>query len=95
MVLSSMTTETTFKDNLPTEGVKAEVATSRRMEAISKEILEIMLLMDLESTSIDQGTNTKAYGRTTWQMEKDKLTTQMEVDTMENFLTTKDMEKES
>ena len=83
--LSSMTTETIFKANSPTEGAKAEVAISRRMEAISKEILEIMWLMVLESTSIDQGTNTKAYGRITWQMAKDKLTTLMEVATMENF----------
>ena len=53
-----------------------------------------MWLTALESILIVQDTSTKAYGRTIWQMVKDKQTTQMEAATMDNFSTTKDMEKE-
>ena len=55
------------------------------MVVILREILGIMLLMDLESILINQGTNMKDYGRIIWLMGRDKLIILMVVATMVNF----------
>ena len=47
--------------------------------------------MDLESTLIEADTGMRASGKITFQMEEEKLSTQMELDIVESLLTTEGM----
>ena len=48
--------------------------------------------MDSESTLIEVDTGTRVSGRTTFRMEEEKRSTQMELDIVESLLTTKGMD---
>jgi hypothetical protein len=67
------------------EDAKGKEDGSSQMEAITREILEIMSLTGMAGISISVDINTKANGRTIFPTEKDKHNTPMEVDITVNF----------
>ena len=67
------------------EDAKGKEDGSSQMEAITREILEIMSLTGMAGISISVDINTKANGRIIFPTEKDKHNTPMEVDITVNF----------
>lgn len=90
-----LTMETFCKENSKTADVKEKEDGSSQMEVIMKAILEITLLMVMESISISTDINTKDNGKIIYPTVKERPNIQMEADTMVNFLITKDMVKVS
>ena len=82
-----------WRESLKMADVRVGGGISRKTGAILREILGITLLMVLESISTFLVTNTKDYGRITWRMVKVRLTMPMEVAIMDNFSTTRGMER--
>lgn len=85
MVDCILTTVILCRANLKTEEEKVKVDGLKKMEAIMKVILEIMLLMGMENTSILADINIRVNGKIIFQMEKAKHYIQMDQDIMANF----------
>ena len=90
-----LTMETFQKDNSKTVDVKEKEDGLSQMEVITKAILEITLLMGMESISISTDINMKVNGKIIYPTVKVRPNTQMEADITDSFSTTKGMAKES